>query len=136
MQLSANRELFWLSASVAMTAVFWVPYIVQRIAERGLWDALYDPQGDTTMRAPWANRMLSAHENAIENLAIFAPLVFLVYLLGAATPLTATACAVYFYARLGHYILFSLGVPWLRVPAFLIGFGCQVVLAATLFGWI
>jgi uncharacterized MAPEG superfamily protein len=136
MQLSADRELFWLAMSVVMTAVFWVPYIIQRIVERGIWDALYDPQGDTTMRAPWANRMLGAHDNAIENLAIFAPLVLLLHAQGNTTPLTATACAVYFFARVVHYLVFSLGVPLLRVPAFLVGFGCQMALAGALFGWV
>lgn len=136
MQSFENREIFWLTATIAMTAMFWVPYIVQRIIERGLWNALYDPQGDTAMRAPWANRMLGAHENAIENLVIFAPLVLLVHIQGSADSVTATACAVYFVARMAHYLIFSLGVPWLRVPAFLIGFGCQMTLVGTLFGWV
>jgi uncharacterized MAPEG superfamily protein len=38
----------------------------------------------------------------------------------------ATACGVYFFARLAHYVMFAAGVPVLRTLAFLAGFGAQV----------
>ncbi len=135
MEISQTKELYWLAATVLMTAVFWVPYIIQRILERGLWNALYEPQGETDTRAPWANRMMRAHANAVENLAIFAPLVLLLHAQGIGTPFTANACAIYFFARAVHYVVFSLGVPLLRVPAFLVGFACQMAIAMALFGW-
>ncbi|MHB8472237.1 MAG: MAPEG family protein [Gammaproteobacteria bacterium] len=135
MEISPTKELYWLAATVLMTAVLWVPYIVQRIIERGLWNALYDPQGETETRAPWANRMMRAHANAIENLTIFAPLVLLLHAQGVSTSFTTKACAIFFFARAVHYVVFSLGIPLLRVPAFLVGFACQMVIASALFGW-
>ena len=32
-----SAELFWLVLTVAMTGLFWVPYILDRIMARGLW---------------------------------------------------------------------------------------------------
>jgi hypothetical protein len=32
-----STELFWLTLTVAMTGLFWVPYILDRITVRGSW---------------------------------------------------------------------------------------------------
>lgn len=127
-------ELFWLVAVVTMTGLFWVPYIINRMAEQGFGKALWDPVGLTEAKAAWAERMMRAHENAVENLVIFAPLVLAVHMSGAGTEMTAMACAVYFYARLAHFFVFTFRVPLLRVVTFLVGFGAQMVLALTLLG--
>ena len=36
-------ELFWLTLTVVMTALFWIPYILDRIAVRGLMGAMANP---------------------------------------------------------------------------------------------
>jgi uncharacterized MAPEG superfamily protein len=100
--------------------------------ENGIWPALYNPQPDTQPKAQWAERMMRAHNNAVENMIIFAPLVLAIEISGANSQITATACMVYFFARLGHFILYSLKVPFFRTVAFLIGFLCQMTLALTL----
>ncbi len=43
------------------------------------------------------------------------------------------ACAVYFWARLAHAIVYTLGVPVLRSLAFTVGFLAQAVLALAIF---
>ena len=127
-----TSETYWLAATVAMTAVFWVPYIVNRLAEHGWLNGLWDPHGITHTARPWADRMMRAHRNAIENLCIFAPLALMVAWTGAGTATTATAAMVYFFARLGHFVVFTFGV--LRVALFLVGFGCQAAMAYALLG--
>ena len=77
--------------------------------------------------------MMRAHTNAVENLVIFAPLVLALHATGASTPVTAGACTVYFFARLAHYVIYTLGLPLLRTLAFAIGFVAQMVLALALF---
>ena len=126
--------MFWLVGTILMTALIWVPYVVNRIAENGLWAALSNPNPDTRPRAAWAHRMESAHGNAVENLVIFAPLVLAVQVTGAATALTAGAAMVFFYARAAHLVIYVLGVPLLRTLAFFAGFLAQMVLALALFG--
>ncbi len=123
-----SNEVYWLSVVILFTSVMWVPYIINRMIEMGLWPALYNPQPDTRPRAQWAERMMRAHENAVENLVIFAPLVLLVQITHAQSSLTAMAAEYYFYARLSHFIAFSLAIPLLRVFAFLAGFAAQMVL--------
>ena len=127
-------ELYWLALTTVMTGLFWIPYILQRILENGALPALLDPQGLTHMDAPWAQRMLRAHQNAVENLVIFAPLVLALHVTGTNTSVTAVACIVYFFARAAHFFIYTLAIPLLRTVAFIAGFGAQMVLALTLLG--
>ena len=129
-----TAELFWLAATATMTALFWVPYILNRIVEHGGLPALWDPDGITETKVAWADRMMRAHNNAIENLVVFAALVLVLHVAGISTGATATACMVYFFARAAHYLIFTFRVPLLRVVAFLTGFGAQMVLALSFFG--
>ncbi len=126
-------ELFWLVLTVLMTSLMWVPYILNRIVENGPRNALLDPQGRTETRVPWADRMMRAHRNAVENLVIFAPLVLVLHAIGISTYATATASAVYFLARAAHFVIYTLGIPVLRTLAFAVGFAAQMVLVAALF---
>ena len=134
MKPALTPELYWLVLTILMTGLFWIPYLLQRIREHGLWDALRDPQGVTHTDAVWAQRMRRAHANAVENLMIFAPLALAVQLTGAGNALTACACQAYFAARAAHFAVYSLAIPVLRVPAFLVGFGAQMVLVLVLLG--
>ncbi len=131
-----TTELFWLTATVTMTALFWIPYILNRVIEQGGLPAIWDPLGITQTKVAWADRMMRAHNNAIENLVIFASLVIVLHLVDVSTMATTTACIVYFYARLAHYLVFTFKVPVLRIAMYLTGFGSQMVLALTLFGLI
>lgn len=134
MPTQVSPELSWLVLTCIMTGLFWIPYILPRIVENGFWTALWDPQGRMPTSAPWAQRMLRAHQNAVENLAIFAPLVLTVQLTGSSNSMTAAACLIYFVARATHIVVYTLAIPVLRTFAFLAGFGAQAVLALTLLG--
>jgi uncharacterized MAPEG superfamily protein len=129
-----TTELYWLSLTVLMTGLMWVPYIINRIIEQGMGFAIWDPQGETQTQSAWAERMARAHNNAVENLIIFAPLVLSLHLTSLNNELTAMACMVYFYSRLTHYLVFSLGVPVLRILAFMVSVAAQLILAFTLLG--
>ncbi len=50
------------------------------------------------------------------------------------TESTVIACAVYFWARLAHAIVYTLGIPVLRTLAFTVGFLAQVALVLAVFG--
>lgn len=129
-----SNELYWLAMSIIMTALIWIPYILNRMQEQGIFNAIYDPYGDTETKYRWAKRMMQAHKNAIENLAVFAPLVIIIELSSSHTDLTAMACMVYFFARLTHVIVFTFAIPVLRVVTFLTGFGAQMTLALSIPG--
>ena len=122
-----TTELSYLILVTALTAVMWIPYILNVIAVRGIADAVGYPVNPKPL-APWASRMKAAHANAVENLAVFAALVLTAHAIGASNSATATACMIYFWARFVHWLAYSLAVPWVRTIAFVVGFGCQMTL--------
>lgn len=124
-----SKEIFWLTLTVVMSGTLWVPYILNRLYEEGILKALWNPEPDTGPKAKWAVRMMAAHENAVENLVIFIPLVLIIQLLGINNEATATACAIYFFSRIAHFIVFSIGIPVARVVIYFVSFYAQVVLA-------
>jgi uncharacterized MAPEG superfamily protein len=128
-----STELFWLMLTVAMTGLFWVPYILDRIMVRGLMAAMANPSPKDRPQSAWAQRMMAAHLNAVENLVIFAPLVLAARALGIATAVTAFACALYFWARLAHVVVYTLGIPVLRTLSFAAGFVAEVLLVLAIF---
>ncbi|MCK6450229.1 MAG: MAPEG family protein [Alphaproteobacteria bacterium] len=131
-----TTELYWLVLTVLMTALFWVPYVLDRLAVRGLWPTLASPKPESgEQHSLWAQRAIKAHQNAVENLAIFVPAVLVAHLLGVSTPATRLAAAAYFFARLVHFLVYTAGVPVLRTLAFAVGWVCQLVILAGILGW-
>jgi uncharacterized MAPEG superfamily protein len=128
-----TRELFWLTLTVIFTGLLWVPYVLNRCQVRGLGGAMANPSRNDKPLADWANRLLFAHDNAVENLAVFAPLVLILNAIDYSSKWTVLACAVYFWSRVAHLIVYTLGVPVLRTLSFLIGFIAQAVLALAIF---
>ena len=117
-----SRELMWLTLTVILTGLLWIPYILDRIVVRGLMGAMANPSRHDKPQSPWAQRLYFAHTNAVENLVIFATLVLILDTQGHSTESTVIACAVYFWARLAHAVIYALGIPVLRTLAFAVGF--------------
>jgi uncharacterized MAPEG superfamily protein len=117
-------SLTWVTA---LTAVLWMPYILNLIVVRGLLDAVGYPE-DPKPLSGWAAKMKAGHANAIENLVVFATLVLIANAAGVTNDVTVLACELYFWARLVHVVAYTFAVPWLRTLAFVAGFGCQVAL--------
>jgi uncharacterized MAPEG superfamily protein len=132
-----TTELYWLTLTVLMTALFWVTYLLDRIAVLGFWLTLANPQPETgTHHSLWAQRAIRAHHNAIENLAIFAPIVLTAHVLSISSPATRAAAMAYFFARLVHFIVYAAGIPVARTLAFAAGWIAQIVIIAAILRWI
>jgi uncharacterized MAPEG superfamily protein len=129
-----SSELMWLTLTVILTGVLWIPYILDRIMVRGLMGAMANPSPDDAPQSPWARRLQRAHLNAVENLVVFATLVLTLQIMQRSTMSTMIACAVYFWARLAHAIVYTLGIPVLRTLAFAVGFLAQIALVLAVFG--
>lgn len=123
-----KTELMYLVLVTTLTAVIWIPYILDRIAVWGLMDAVGYPENPKP-QSPWARRMMAAHANAVENLVVFAALVLAAHAAGVSNGAIVLACAVYFWARVVHLLAYTFAVPWVRTLAFAVGFGSQVTLA-------
>jgi uncharacterized MAPEG superfamily protein len=129
-----SRELMWLTLTVILTGLMWVPYILDRAMKRGLMGSMANPSRNDKPQSAWAQRLYFAHTNAVENLVIFAPLVLILDSIGHSTESTVIACAVYFWARLAHAVIYTLGIAVLRTLAFTVGFLAQVALVLAVFG--
>jgi len=123
-----KTELLYLVFTTTLTGLIWIPYILDRIAAWGLTTAVGYPENPKP-QSPWARRMMAAHENAVENLVIFAGLVLAAHALGISNNATATACVVYFWARVVHLAAYTFAVPWVRTLAFAVGFFAYMTLA-------
>lgn len=123
-----KTELLYLVLVTVLTGVMWIPYILDRIAVWGLTEAVGYPENPKPQSA-WARRMMKAHVNAVENLVIFATLVLVAQAANVTNNVTATACVVYFWARVVHLGAYTLAVPWVRTLAFAVGFFAQAAIA-------
>ena len=128
-----SKELLWLTLTVILTGLLWVPYILDRVMVRGLMGSMANPSRNDKPHAEWATRMMFAHDNAVENLIVFAPLVLILNSIDYSTKWTVLACAVYFWSRVAHLIVYTLGLPVFRTLAFTVGFLAQAVLALAIF---
>jgi uncharacterized MAPEG superfamily protein len=128
-----TRELFWLTWTVILTGVLWIPYLINRSQVRGLMGSMANPSRGDKPHAPWATRLMFAHDNAVENLVIFATLVLILNAIDYSTTWTALAAAVFFWSRVAHVIVYTLGLPVFRTAAFTVGFLAQVVLVLGIF---
>jgi uncharacterized MAPEG superfamily protein len=121
-------ELMYLVWVTVLTALLWIPYILDRMAVWGLADTVGYPEPKKP-QSPWAARLQAAHTNAVENLVVFAALVLAAQDLGVSNAAIATAAMVYFWARVVHVVAYTLRWPWIRTLAFVVGWACQMVIA-------
>jgi uncharacterized MAPEG superfamily protein len=129
-----SKELMWLTYTVILTGLLWIPYILDRSAVRGLMGAMANPSPADKPQSPWAQRLQAAHNNAVENLVVFATLVLILHAINHSTESTVLACAIYFWARLVHALVYAFGIPVLRTLAFAVGFLAQAALVLAIFG--
>jgi uncharacterized MAPEG superfamily protein len=123
-----KTELFYLALVTAFTGLLWVPYIIDRVAVRGLIDAVGYAENPKP-QSPWAQRLMKAHVNAVENLVIFAPLVLIAAARGVTGSAIAMSAVVYFWARVIHALSYTFAVPWVRTLSFTVGFLSQACIA-------
>jgi uncharacterized MAPEG superfamily protein len=119
------QSLVWVTI---LTAVMWIPYVLDRVAVLGLRDTVGYPL-EPKPQSPWARRMKAAHDNAVENLVVFAALVLVANTLGISNGVTALAASLYFWARFVHVIAYTFALPWIRTLAFVAGFVAQAIFA-------
>ena len=131
-----TTELYWLTLTALMTAFFWMPYVLNRVAMNGLGGALAGGAPDSSSLSVCAQRAIKAHTNAVENLAIFAPIVLTAHVLGISNAATKAAVVVYFFARLLHFLVYSAGIPAARTLTFTAGWLAQIAIIASILRWI
>ena len=130
--LSQNTGFFWLALTGLMTALLWVPHVLTLILQEGVLDAFRDPEALIAPKARWAQRAKRAHINAQMNFGIFAGLIIVAHLVGVAPDWLGRLAMVYFFARLFHYIVYAMGLPFLRPSLFILGALVQAIIAVNI----
>ena len=127
---SLTPDLYWLTLTALMTAVLWAPHVLFLIfKQEGIVGAFMDTKGENNMEPEWGKRSKRAHINAQQNLAVFAALVLTAHIAGVPPAKTAAFSMVYFFARLVHYVVYTLGLPLIRQFSFVVGAIVQVLIA-------
>lgn len=126
----------YLALSSALTLLLWTPYIIARVFVWGLPTFLtnYPKNFPAEQPAPplWAQRAQRAHLNMVETMPAFVGSVAAAGYFAANDPSlaqsAATWSAVFFYARIAHAIVYTLGVPGLRTPVYLVSWAAILMI--------
>ena len=116
----------YLGLSGILTVLLWTPYILGRAITWGIPTFLNNYPEDFPKKQPevplWASRSQRAHLNMVETLPAFAAVVIAAGHLATEGSyiLIATWAQVFFFARIAHAIVYTLGVPYLRTPVYLV----------------
>ncbi|MBT8092716.1 MAG: MAPEG family protein [Gammaproteobacteria bacterium] len=121
-----TSELTMLTWVTLLTAVMWLPYVLNTIMVRGIIEAVGYPENPAEPAA-WAVRMKASHYNAIENLVVFAAAVLIANAAGISNDTTVMACNIYFWARVVHYLAYTFAIPWVRTLGFAAGWICTIL---------
>eukprot|EP01037_Dinobryon_pediforme_P027043 gene27043-29790_t len=107
-----TTDLTFLTFTAMLTAALWVPYIASQVLTNGFLEP--DNYVDPTPRPVplWGQRAHRVYLNAVEAFAPFAVLVIVADLSDKANAMTAIWAMVFFWARLGHAIVYWLGIPY------------------------
>jgi uncharacterized MAPEG superfamily protein len=131
-----RSELFYLTLTTIFTGCMWIPY--------GGYIIFHDSEGKFTLfrGAAWGNRnkmpelpefskrAQRAHNNSVENLVIFGSLVLIINVLGISNATTQTAVMVYWWLRVAQWLVYLIGIGYLRSFLWIGGWVCQLILAA------
>ncbi len=127
-----TTELTYLFLSALLLNLAWIPHIIGQVSTKGL----LQPDDYTNLREQsqfpaWVRRANRAHINLVEQFGAFAALILVAHVLGISTGTTAAAAAVFFWARIAHFVVFLAGIRVLmaRTVIFTIAWAAIMVLA-------
>lgn len=122
-------ELHWLVYTAVFCVLLFLPTALSYFMTWGVARTLaYPGPGDAPLPL-WANRFYRAHMNLVENLAPFAVLVIVSWLVyGGSNPVVAFWAMIFFFARVVQAAVHMMGIPVLRTLAFFTGVAAEVVI--------
>ena len=126
---------YYLALSGMLTVLLWTPYILSRMVTWGLPGFLNSYPKEIPEPPAWAKRAQRVHLNMVETMPAFVAVV-----LGAGYLVADTAgdiigqwAAIFFVARVVHAVVFSLAIPYLRTPTYLVSWAAILVIGAQVF---
>jgi uncharacterized MAPEG superfamily protein len=68
----------------------------------------------------FAGRAQRAHRNMLESLPLFIALVLVAQTAGKTNSATLIGAELFFWGRLAHWLIYTIGIPWLRTLAWIV----------------
>ncbi|MEP3421277.1 MAG: MAPEG family protein [Erythrobacter sp.] len=127
---------YYLALSGLLTVLLWTPYITARMFIWGIPGFLHNYPEGFPAREPetplWVERSKRAHLNMVETMPAFIAVVVAAGLLNDAAnaQTVGTWAQVFFFARVLHAIVYTLGIPGLRTPVYLVSWASILVIGA------
>jgi uncharacterized MAPEG superfamily protein len=112
-------EIIFLLWSAALTLLLAVIAVSAATLELGL-PPMVGNREEMPEMSGWAGRAERAHRNMLENLVLFAIVVFAARLTDVSNTVTLLGAQLFFFGRVAHAILYIAGIPWLRTLAWLV----------------
>lgn len=75
----------------------------------------------------WAGRAQRAHRNMLENLVLFAVVVIVVHMAGAASETTVLGAQLFFWARVAYAVVYLIGIPWVRTATWAVSMAGLII---------
>ena len=131
-----DTAYLYLALSGMLTVLLWTPYILARVFVWGLPTFLNNyPEGfPATQPEPplWAQRAQRAHLNMVETMPAFIAVVAAAGFLADAAAGDAIGlwAQIFFFARLAHAAVYTLGLAYLRTPVYLVSWAAILVIGA------
>ncbi|MGI9289089.1 MAG: MAPEG family protein [Pseudomonadales bacterium] len=124
----------FLGLSGMLTVLLWTPYILSRAITWGIPTFLNNYPLGYPKEQPepplWALRSQRAHLNMVETLPAFAVVVIAAGQLAAQDSFAAIAlwAQIFFIARVAHAVVYTLGIPYLRTPVYLVSWAAVLMI--------
>ena len=128
-----TTDITMLVLTAALSLAWPVVYVVGRMQAAGGMQWAFGNR-DTSLETPaWVDRAVRTQQNMTENLAPFAILVHAAAVTGTANAQTALGATIFFYARIAHAVVYTLGIKGLRTAVFFVGAAGEVMILMQLF---
>lgn len=106
-----TTELTYLFLMTVLLACAWIPHIIGQVLTQGfLTGDDYTNLRNQADFPAWVRRANRAHINLVEQFGAFAALVLIAHVLDVSSKWTVMAAAVFFWARIAHFVIFLAGV--------------------------
>ena len=115
-----TTELTILAAYGLMIIVLLLVQVLMVIREMGIM-FVASPRDDAPKVTGVAGRMVRTVDNSIAGMALFAPAVLALHVLGVSTSGTVLATQIFIVARIAYVPIYLTGVYFVRGPTWMVG---------------
>ena len=133
-----EQAYFYLAVAGMLTVLMWVPYILARLFVWGPLVFLNNYPEGFPAREPeapmWAQRAKRAHLNMVETVPAFVAVVAACGFMADRVDggVVGYWAGIFVLARVIHYLVYALGVPFLRTPVYLVSWAAVLLIGIQL----